>query len=275
MRVLSSHELDLVAGGFGSTDDAQINRAGAIYEGGGFGSTGGGGGGGGGFGGGFWYWVAPASYFTGEDGAYAPGGQGSWRWIPSSSGGGYGGGSPSGTETGGDGPALDLKGRDCAAEKSAAQDALNELYRGSATAKGLIDTAKAKYVGLELIKTDVSVVGGTPHNRFDWEFTNNIQWDPFVAIKGVNSNGSTYYVSPIMALAHELVHAAHVNEAEWQGNDSEAKVMVVTNKIAKEVNLSTGSGYDTSRDNHSRASEYYVSSIRGSTIQALTRPGCQ
>lgn len=53
MRVLSSCELDLVAGGFG------------------------GGGGGAGFGGmgggGFWYWVAPASYFTGETGAYAPG----------------------------------------------------------------------------------------------------------------------------------------------------------------------------------------------------------
>ncbi len=92
MRVLSSHELDLVAGGFGSTDDAQINRAGAIYEGGGFGSTGGGGGGFGGAGGGFWYWVAPASYFTGEDGAYAPGGQGGWRWIPSASNGGSPGG---------------------------------------------------------------------------------------------------------------------------------------------------------------------------------------
>jgi hypothetical protein len=65
MRMLTSYELELIAGGTGSTDDDTHT----YWPGGGTGGSGG-------FGG-FWYLADPASYF----GDLPPGGNGTWIWV--------------------------------------------------------------------------------------------------------------------------------------------------------------------------------------------------
>lgn len=149
------------------------------------------------------------------------------------------------------------------------------LYRYSPTAQALIDAAKARGVTLTLVYTNLAYVAGQPQDRFDVNF-NTITWDPFVWVRGHNSDQSVYELAPIMLLAHELVHAGHGDDPTYQGADSEALVMQIANQIALEVNANAPSAfpdYNTNRDNHVRDTQHY-STDSASTSFTITRPGC-
>jgi hypothetical protein len=203
-----------------------------------------------------------------------------WGWIPrggfwgggSSWGGGYDTGNDSyryGDE-GGDPQPIPIKGRDCAAEKVAAEEALDLLYALSATARALIDSAAGRGVALVLIRSNFIDLG--PQATFD-QINNEILWDPFFVIEGVNSDGSAYKLAPIMVLAHELVHAGYASDPMYQGRDSESRVMPIANQIAAELNAATGGRYETRRDNHESTSRYNSHSATSSEY-SIVRPGC-
>jgi hypothetical protein len=135
-----------------------------------------------------------------------------------------------------------------ATDRAAAELSLAELYGASATAKQLIDTLVAKGTALDLIVANLA--GGGPQDGFAWQSTKYIDWDPFVGVTGTNSDGSTYTESPMMLLAHELVHAAYFPDMAYEGESSEPLVMSISNQIATEVNSSLGTHYDPTRETH-------------------------
>ncbi|WP_448662453.1 hypothetical protein ACG3SL_17575 [Sphingomonas sp. CJ20] len=280
MRLLTSYELDLVAGGTGSTDDSQLNGN-DDYNGSWYGAGNSGGGGNGGHGGGFWLFVPVATAVNWFEYGSTSGWTGSWVYQPYGTGGGpsAGMGAPAPGEPNNppaEPPKIKLAGfENCPVDQKAAQDALSLLYSGSATMRGLMDSAAAKGVGIDMIKYNPSQVGGQSGDRFIWQGDgpHNIEWDPFLAIEGTNSNGSHYSLSPVEALAHEFVHAAHLGEADWQGDASEAKVMALVNAISAELNTNTSSNFNTNRDNHI-GNPFWVSTITQSTFAATQRPDC-
>lgn len=202
-------------------------------------------------------------------------------------GGGFGGGG-GGTGGGGDcsadpsrcegdppptGPdAIPVTGRNCPAEQTAVQTAMNLLYNNSPTARQMMDVALVHGVQLQVIQVNLSQVGGQGNNRFD-PVTGIITWDPFLVAVGNNLNNSPYTLSPIMMLAHEFVHAAHRYNPAYQTETSEPLIMAIANQIAIEMNAATGSSYNTNRDNHIRTGQHYTHSPT-STMFSVIRPDC-
>jgi hypothetical protein len=157
------------------------------------------------------------------------------------------------------------------AERAAADYALALLYKYSPTAHELIDTIVANGTKLNLITASLGGLGGQDIFSIP---QNQILWDPFMAVQGRNLDGSLYTESPLMLLAHELVHAGHPSDSAYQGPESETLVMQIANSIAAEMNAATGSNYDTTRDNHDLGSDghrYNVTSPT-STNYSLVRP---
>jgi hypothetical protein len=153
-------------------------------------------------------------------------------------------------------------------ERTAAEYALALLYKYSPTAHDLIDAIAANGTKLNLITANL-----TGQGQQDWfnPTTNQILWDPFEVVQGTNLNGTTYTESPMMLLAHELVHAAHANDPTWQGDTSEPRVMPIANQIASEMNHATNSNYDNSRDNYVRTGLYDTTSP-SSILYSIARP---
>lgn len=90
---------------------------------------------------------------------------------------------------------------------------------------------------------------------------------------GTNSDGSQYTLTPIMALAHELVHAGNAGNPAYQGLSSEPLTMSIANQIAREMNAATGSDYDATRDIHNATGRFATDSPKSATF-AIARPGC-
>ena len=158
----------------------------------------------------------------------------------------------------------------CPVEQAAANTSLSLLYIHSPTARALIDTMGANGTALNLISASLYDFG--PQARFD-HINNQITWDPFWAFGGVNTNGSSYTIAPIMVLAHELVHAGHAGDPAYQLASSETLVMQIANQIPAELNAATGSNYNTTRDSHVRTEQYRTTSPT-SIVYSLARPGC-
>lgn len=138
---------------------------------------------------------------------------------------------------------------DCEEHRQAAEDALDALYEGSDLARNLIDIIRAN--GVTISTGTFNDSGAGQQAGFDLS-TNTIHWDPFQAVKGINSDGSTYTLSPFMILAHELIHAANADNPDFQTHASEPIVIPLANQIAAQFNAANGTNYDTSRDSHLR-----------------------
>jgi hypothetical protein len=171
-----------------------------------------------------------------------------WGWRPGGGSGGGGSGWGGGYDTSEDygdsdeSPAAEevpVTGRNCPAEQAAAQQALDLLYQNSPTARSLIESAKSNNVGIHIIQINPALAHGQQLNQFDYG-NGIIYWDPFVYITGFNTDGSTYTLTPIMLLAHELVHAGYRFDPAWQGHDSEWQVIPLANVIAQEMSAATG-----------------------------------
>jgi hypothetical protein len=161
--------------------------------------------------------------------------------------------------------ALHIKGGSVL-DQNAAQSSLALLYKYSPTAHALIDAA----AGITLDLFVANITGEGQQDGF-YPNTDQLYWDPFEVVEGTNSDGSTYIESPIMLLAHELVHAAHASDPTWQDANSETTVIGVANQIAREMNAATGSNYDTSRDTEVRTQLYYTTAPT-STLYSIARP---
>ena len=272
MRQLTEYELDLVAGG-NTSSDFYDGGDGSPYQ---NGSPGyGGGGGGGASGTGWWQWIAVAVQVSANGEPPHSGWNGYWSWVPYESTGGVppsGNGGASGAPQGPGG--VELDNSTCPIELGAARSALELLYNNSATARALIDQANLLGTdGLHINIITASLLGNGPQDVFDHAHT--IYWDPFQYVTGTNTNGTSYEISPIMLLAHELVHAGHAGDPAYQDEASEALVMSIANQIAAEMNAATGSHYDTTRDSHIRDQNgLHYTSLVTSTVLSIARPGC-
>ena len=254
MRVLTTYELDLVAGGFGSTDDAQINGVGGPH-GNGSGYGGGGGGGGDAYSSGSWVHLPPASYF----GNYPRGGNGTWVWLPSGGGGGAGGNSGAGGES--QGNHIRLGGDPCPVAHAEAYQALASLQK-SPTAAGLL--AKANAAGLEVILNRNHQDSYDPGLGYGF-----VSWDPYSAASGRNEDGSYWVESPTLGLIHEIVH--------WSDASlSAAGVHAIVNQVARELNANTGTRYGANRGATSEEGSAYLVADTDSTAfdLATVRPTC-
>lgn len=160
-------------------------------------------------------------------------------------------------------------GDDCPTARNELQEALSTLRIGSPTAAAIIAAAEQSYMRIELTRSATPADAVIQYN----DGSKTVSWDPFVAVGGVNSNGTTYSISPTMALAHELVH--------WSipgAGDSEATVMRLANEIAREMNAYYGTGtFDTSRDVYGSTSKIFVKDANNDDRKwnlGDTRPGC-
>ncbi len=229
--------------------------------------------------------LSPQCVWDGDVCVVTGGGGDDWWPGGGGGGGGWGGGGGGGGDCSNDpsrcegdppptGPeALPVLGRNCPAELTAAETAKNLLYANSPTARQMMDAAAVHGVYIQVVQIDPALAGGQPRDRFYPE-TGAITWDPFVYARGVNQNGSPWELSPIMLLAHELVHAAHRYNPAYQGEDSEAVVMALANQIAAEMNAAIpNSNYNTNRDNHIRLAQHYSSSVTAASF-TIARPSC-
>lgn len=204
-------------------------------------------------------------YHGSNTGYYSPEGSG---YTGSGSGSAGGGQDTSFNQTGDPAPEDILRiEAGCPVEFAAAQDALETLYGTSRTARDLIDRAIALGINLRLIDIDYSGFGV----RDEFSGT-TILWDPFSYVFGKNSDGTEYNISPLMLLAHELVHAGNAGNPAFQGFDSEPSVIPIANQIAREVNAATGLNFNTTRDRH--GGEYRQTNSIKSTVFSITEPGC-
>ncbi len=174
MRLLTV--LDLVAGGSGTTDDAQVNGVGGPHgNGGGYGG-GGGGGGRDAYNSGSWARLPPASYF----GDFPPGGNGTWVWlraeavvVPAETA----------APVARSGNHIRLGGDPCPVAHAEAYQALASLQNRSPTAAALL--AKANAAGLEVILNRNHEDDYDPGLGYGF-----VSWDPYSAASGRNEDGS-------------------------------------------------------------------------------------
>lgn len=152
----------------------------------------------------------------------------------------------------------------------AASEALSELFNGSPTVQRYMELAHSFGVTISLFRSDYTDFGATD------EFIANrsgsggvINWDPFSTGNGRNIVGSFYSESPIMLLAHELVHAG---DTALRGPASENAVIAIVNAIAAEMNMSTGSHYETTRTVHD--GKLSMTDNIHSQTASITRPDC-
>lgn len=203
------------------------------------------------------------------------------QWcIDTRYGGGGGGGQSSGGGGGGsdDPPAdyLPIGGRQCERDEMSTRVAMGILQATSQTARQLISEAQARGVTITLAAIDPTAAGG---QRIEYsQGSNSIIFDPTIYVYGTNHNQTPYELTPIMLLAHELIHAAHGNDPAYQGEASEALVMQISNQIALEINAATPNDFadfNTNRDNHIRDGQGYTTSITaGSVSFSIARPSC-
>ena len=168
---------------------------------------------------------------------------------------------PSRTEPSYDGAVLAVIGDTCPTARAEAQEAINALLAGSSTMRDVIDAAIKDGQRLLLVKD----MDGAFYNVTD----NMVIWDPFAAFEGVNSNGTTWYHPPALALAHELLHFA-------MPNATEAEVIQMTNFVAAQMNQHFGTSFSTNRDQHHSVTSFLVNDAMApySTKFVLKRPGC-
>lgn len=167
-------------------------------------------------------------------------------------------------------PEITVVGRECNAEHTAAQNALQTLYENSPTARGLIDAAATRGTSISLIQANIAGFGS--QNRFDPP-TNTIFWDPFLGFSGTNNDATTYTQTPIIILAHELIHAAYPDDPRYRHGGSEDLVLPLANQIAREMNA-VGYNFDTSRNTHSEGRRQFKVSSISSSVESIIRPGC-
>ncbi|MCH7861412.1 MAG: hypothetical protein IH998_06925 [Proteobacteria bacterium] len=263
MRLLTEYELDLVAGGNGTTDDAQLNGNdnydGSWY---GAGNSGGGGNPNNTSNGGHWAWFAPASYF----GDYPPGGNGTWRWVSAGGNPGGGSGGEQSTPPSAGTPNVILKDVDCAKEEAAFSSALEALRTASPTAAAVMDRVlNGPY------KWTISLVNNVVDNT-EVRLT-NINWDPFSGLEFTDADGKVVRQSAMVALAHEFAHAEYWNRSDA---DSYAHAMEVERAVAAELNAYYNNNAEAARPaNGHRIGTPYVTAS-STTTQAATggRPSC-
>jgi hypothetical protein len=163
---------------------------------------------------------------------------------------------------------IGLDGDNCPVAKTAAKDSLQSLYDNSPTARALIEAAAANGVNINLIRAALDGSGVQPGFQ-----AGVIDWDPFQGISGFNTNGTRYELTPIMILAHELVHVGNVGNPAFEGANAELVAISVSNQIASEMNAATGQNYNRNRDLH-RADRAFRTESSTSATPVATRPGC-
>lgn len=195
------------------------------------------------------------------------GGGGWWWWTPGGEDWGGGGGSDGGCSS--NDPShcdvtdpfpsnpfgIALIGRDCPTERLLAAEALNRIYSTN-TGRDLINRVAANGTSISLIVAQLS----QSDIAFD-SATNRIEWDPYVALTGLNYNGSEYRIAPLLVLAHELVHAANKGKPE-EGDEQLA--IDTANAIARELNTSGdpfGRQYNTDGTDYTPATSFYVNGL--------------
>jgi len=151
-------------------------------------------------------------------------------------------------------------GGGCNTSQGELSEALYNLSTGSAAARAIVDAARESSLTINLIRED------TTSDRDGYSTNTHIlSWDAFSATYGQNYDGSAYTESPTMSLAHELVHWANPNLTE-------VEVIAVTNEIAKQMNQSFGTDYETHRDNHTGLGRTNVNDT--DNANASDRPAC-
>lgn len=163
---------------------------------------------------------------------------------------------------------MGVEGDTCPVANTAAKDSLQSLYDNSPTARALIKAAAAAGVSINLFTANLDGSGLQP--GFEGSV---IDWDPFQGISGFNTNGTPYALTPIMILAHELVHAGNAGNPAFQGANAELVTIAVSNQIASEMNAATGQNYNTNRDSH-QANRAFRTQSSTSATPIATRPGC-
>lgn len=153
----------------------------------------------------------------------------------------------------------------CPIEMSAAEQALNYLEQHSEGARILIALAESGGVQIE------TVINDTYANLA----SNTVYFDPFMAATGMNSDGSTWFASPVVALAHELVHAVFGDNPAFNVNpaDREAIAIQIENIILAQLESATGTELGSQRDTHNGTGTYVTSSPL-SVVYSIARPGC-
>ncbi len=156
---------------------------------------------------------------------------------------------------------------DCPNMADATEKTLDELYKNSPTARGLIDQMVANGT-----KIDASDLDNEKHGRKAGFANAVITWDPFQGLTGPNgSPQSSYTHAPIIVLAHEIAHAAlRMNP----GPESESKAIELANQIAAELNAASGSSYDTARKQYADGTFFDVESPF-KTILTIVPVGCK
>lgn len=149
----------------------------------------------------------------------------------------------------------------CTTMRNELNEALNNLQAGSSAAAAIIAAARQSGLDIKLIREDTTSARDSYNSS-----TGVLSWDPFSAAYGQNYNGSTYTLTPTMSLAHELIHWANPNLTEIE-------VIAVSNEIAKQMNQTFGTTYDTSRDRHYGEGRFNVNDT--DSAAAGTRPACQ
>lgn len=157
-------------------------------------------------------------------------------------------------------PTFKVSGRTwCQPAKSGFDDAMNKLYEGSATARQVIDQAHSNNAAFNLIRIDTA--DGGKQDLFDTQ-NNTVSWDPF-SYPSWDENGVTKSVPAVLALAHEICHAASPGSPEMD-------IIEKANKIATEYNGYFGTKFEAGRTTHGDGKYTNTDSI-ASTTYSISR----
>ncbi len=153
-------------------------------------------------------------------------------------------------------PTFKVSGRTwCQPAKSGFDDAMSKLYEGSATARQVIDQAHSNNAAFNVIRIDKA--DGGDRDMFDQD-KNAVSWDPF-SYPSWDENGVTKSAPPVLALAHEICHAA-------SPASSEAAIIDQANKIANEYNRYFGTTFEANRSVHGSGDYKNTDSITSTTF---------
>ena len=139
----------------------------------------------------------------------------------------------------------------CGPAASALTNALNMLYGGSSAARGVLDQAFTNNTSVNIIRIDT----GDGGNADEYNPGNKaISWDPFSYASASNWSGS-----PIIALAHEMIHASNPSMPD-------SSVFALENTIASQLNASFGLSLNTNRTSEQADSYNNTDSITSTTV---------
>lgn len=148
----------------------------------------------------------------------------------------------------------------CQPAKSGFDEAMSKLYEGSATARQVIDQAHSSNAAFNLIRIDTA--DGGKQDLFDTQ-NNTVSWDPF-SYPSWDENGVTKSVPAVLALAHEICHAA-------SPVSSEMYIIEKANKIATEYNGYFGTKFEAGRTTHGDGKYTNTDTIASTTFSISRR----